>query len=115
MASSQLYTPDNPVVAQSGSASQPSVGQLYTKEATPSNARLFNVSAGTPSTITSINRYGIRGRVVVNDTPPIPPIPISVILSYLYAGQVTPMPAGSKMKYWDGLQWQDIDTTVVFQ
>ena len=115
MASSQLYTPDAPVVVQSGSDLQPAIGKLYTKESPTSNARLFTVSAGTPSAKTSINSYGIRGRVVVNDTPPIPTPPINVVLAYLYAGILTPTPSGSKMKYWDGSQWQDIDTTVVFQ
>ena len=113
MASSRLYTSNPPVVVSSGNAIQPTITQLQTKETTSANARLFSVSAGTPSTIVNVNNIVIMGETVINDTPA-PYVPsINIVLAYLYGGVVAP--AGSKIKYWDGSQWQDINTMVVFQ
>ena len=114
MASSLLYTGENPISVPSGDTFQPAIAQLYAKETNDVDARLNSVSMGVISTLINYNSFGIKGYPVVDDTPSINLPAVDLVNAYLYAGIVVSSGNG-RMKRWTGTEWKSIDTLVVFR
>ena len=115
MASIILQSVSQEQFLQSGGYGTPPALKLRTDSS--SDINLYSADYGTKPTLTKYNNTDLKLYPVIDDTPPkISPILPSNIIYLLQAGVLPVAPSsGSKMRYWDGLQWQNIDTIVVFQ